>query len=94
MRLPGFAASTLAHPAALATPPACAPAVEPERVRESAAARPYDVTGAVIRQLEASLSSSPTQQQAQQTEQQPGQPPAEQQQAAGGEQRQRWWHWR
>ncbi|KAL4437449.1 hypothetical protein ABPG75_004588 [Micractinium tetrahymenae] len=41
-------------------------AVEPDRVREAAAARGYDVTAAVIQQLEASLSSSPTRQQQQQ----------------------------
>ncbi|KAL4421905.1 hypothetical protein ABPG77_005189 [Micractinium sp. CCAP 211/92] len=55
-------------------------AVEPERVREAAAARGYDVTAAVIQQLEASLSSSPTQQRQQQTAGQHGSQQQERQQ--------------
>ncbi|EFN59863.1 hypothetical protein CHLNCDRAFT_49731 [Chlorella variabilis] len=43
--------------------------VRPERVRAAEAARPYDVAGAIIQQLEASLSSSPTRQQQQQGQQ-------------------------
>lgn len=54
--------------------------VEPERVREAAAARGYDVTAAVIQQLEASLSSSPTQQRQQQTAGQHGSQQQERQQ--------------
>jgi hypothetical protein len=47
--------------------------VEPERVRAAAANRPYDVTAAVIHQLEASLSASPTRQQPGQQQQQAAQ---------------------
>lgn len=70
-------------------------AVEPERVREAAAARGYNVTELLIQQLEASLSSSPTrqrqQEEAQQAEQQQAEQQQQQQAEQQGRQQRRWW---